>query len=298
MKSHRAGLALILLVVLAGGMVFWMFQSGNFFGSGPRPKIEIPVSQSPMQGATDQYRRDTMMLASGGTNHLLTYYFLDATPAKDDPLDQRYPLVVVLHGSTGNAYAAAHLAQQARREKYKAFVLVPVIPENTVWAFPDSVPAGFEKPLGANVGARQMLPFVEGMIKGLLPFYPIDTSRIYVVGCSMGGFGAFGAVRDYPHVFAAAVSISGGWSPDEAQKLTRIPVLAIHGKMDANVPAAFSREVTSLIPQYGGKAYYTELSNMAHQCPMPELYDDYLWNWLFRHQKTPPASPPTSESQP
>jgi dipeptidyl aminopeptidase/acylaminoacyl peptidase len=86
-------------------------------------------------------------------------------------------------------------------------------------------------------------------------------------------------------MFAAAVSVSGGWTPEDAPKLTKIPILAIHGKKDENVPAEFSRGVTGLINQYGGHALYFEFPEMSHQCPDQALYEDYLWDWMFKQAK-------------
>lgn len=71
--------------------------------------------------------------------------------------------------------------------------------------------------------------------------YPIDRSRIYVTGLSMGGFGtwaylaAHGATDDDPLPIAAAVPICGGGSAGSVASMVSTPVWAFHGTADGVV---------------------------------------------------------------
>lgn len=249
--------------------------------------VDAPRDPAPMDEQTSLFTQGKLQVGPEGDRHELTYFWLDAEPpisSLQNPTSL-FPLVVVLHGAPGKAYAAKTLVDKRVRTKYPAFVMVPSIPLDAVWMFPQKLPAEFEPNLQLNTGRRELFPYVTMMIKELMKTYPIDPKRIYVMGCSLGGFGAFGAAKEYSDIFSAAVSVSGGWTPEDGPKLTKIPILAIHGKKDENVPAEFSRGVTDLINQYGGHALYFEFPEMSHQCPDPALYEDYLWDWMFKQVK-------------
>ena len=67
-----------------------------------------------------------------------------------------------------------------------------------------------------QIGLQERMPEVLELIEGLIKNSPIDRSRIYVTGTSLGGFGSFGAIASKPELFAAAVPLCGGWEPSGA----------------------------------------------------------------------------------
>lgn len=283
-------IVLALSIALLGGMVYYALSQSPISQKLPLPSLplsaiaEVPRNDQPMENLTALYeKRQVTLSGPDQRNHELTYWWRE--PSRLAKPDEYFPLVVVLHGSPGKAYAAKYLATEPVRTQHPAFVLVPVIPQDALWSFPEKLPPEFMSTLGGSLSLRHMLPYIAEIVQGMKTQYPIDPRRIYVIGCSQGGWGAFGAARDYPDIFAAAVSISGGWTPEDSPKLIRIPILAIHGRQDENVPAAFSRDVVSLIKQYGGPALYAEFPEMNHQCPASELYSEALWNWLFKQYK-------------
>ena len=104
-----------------------------------------------------------------------------------------------------------------------------------------------------SVGEVDVLRVVEEMKE----HYPVDESRVYLYGYSMGGSGAWTIATHYPDGFAAAVVISGRtdyylwfdlerekvpqWARmlidtdnpiDTAENLRHVPVLVYHGTED------------------------------------------------------------------
>ena len=51
---------------------------------------------------------------------------------------------------------------------------------------------------------------VMGLIDQIVEGYSIDTTRIYLTGKSMGGYGTWQIAHEYPYRFAAIVPIAGG----------------------------------------------------------------------------------------
>ena len=63
--------------------------------------------------------------------------------------------------------------------------------------------------------------------------YNIDSSREYVMGLSMGGFGTWDCITRYPRRFAAAVPVCGGGDEKSVTRdLSRIALWAFHSADD------------------------------------------------------------------
>jgi hypothetical protein len=87
---------------------------------------------SPMAEYTALYEK--RMSLTKTPPFILSYYIL--FPPDYDP-DQKYPLVLVLHGVSDYAYAGYFLAHPEFRRAYPAFVLVPFKSQRSAWAKPD-----------------------------------------------------------------------------------------------------------------------------------------------------------------
>ena len=71
------------------------------------------------------------------------------------------------------------------------------------------------------------------VMDSLISVYPVDTSRIYVYGISMGGEGTFDLLHKRPNKFAAAMSVCGGGQPFWAENISKTPFWMFHGDADA-----------------------------------------------------------------
>lgn len=111
--------------------------------------------------------------------------------------------------------------------------------------------------------------------------YRIDCQRIYLIGCSMGGYGTWATAGKYPDMFAAIVPIAGGGDTDQAANLVNVPTWAFHGAKDKVVPVEQTTNLVDAIRASGGTPRLTVFPEDAHGiarqvCKMPEL-----WQWLF-----------------
>lgn len=226
-----------------------------------------PQHEMPMQEATEYFERKSAIVSaeSNPIQRNIHYYWYEPENVQENT---EYPLVLILHGSTGYAYAGKFLTQGDTAEHYPAFILVPMIPKLTNWGQP------------RTTIYPQILPYVVSLISDLKDEYPIDPSRIYVVGCSMGGHGVFGASEYYSDVFAAGVSISGGWDVKHADKMGKMPMLIMGGTHDTLVPIQRTREMATAMEEAGASIEYAEYE-IGHNCPSPVFYEDRVWEWLF-----------------
>ena len=233
--------------------------------------VDLPRNELPLDEYTQYYVRKNFTLENGNIRRVMTYFWLE--PEKPYPEGVKFPLVVILHGGTGRAYAGKYLLSPENRIKYPAFVLVPISPSDRPWAWWEGMRPG------------DSLPDTITLLRQVMQEHPVDSSRIYVMGCSEGGFGAFAAALHHPDLFAAAVPMSSGWNPAEAPRITKVPIWAFHGALDESAPVQYTRDAVKLIHQNGGKIYYTEFRDMYHECPSPRLYTDRVWQWLFDQKK-------------
>ena len=87
----------------------------------------------------------------------------------------------------------------------------------------------------------------------------IDTSRLYVTGLSMGGYGTWDAIYRKPRKFRKAVPICGGFDPTTVTTAVGtsgrwfdIPIWDFHSNGDGTVPVGRSIEMLDAIMAKGG----------------------------------------------
>ncbi|MCG3180354.1 MAG: hypothetical protein BIFFINMI_02713 [Phycisphaerae bacterium] len=252
------------------------------------------------------------------------------------PLDydpkKSYPLVLSLHGRAGvgtnnranlRYWNTAVMNQAEWRKQYPCFV---VAPQNTfAWVLPSRVKAAvsaagesnFMAKLGRTAEARVRaelqqpdyagLAIVFDLIQDFQSRFNIDASRIYVVGASMGGYGAWAAIQEEPDLFAAAIAACGGpYRYLDMERIKGVPVWAFHGTNDKTVPYAESRGAFEKLKTLGGNCKLTTLKGEGHAIqPIAFQFkaDDAakgfvtefssadcdkesdIWRWLFKQQR-------------
>ena len=121
-----------------------------------------------------------------------------------------------------------------------------------------------------------------------------DPERLYLIGVSMGGYGAWGMASQHPGKFAALVPICGG-SPlrtgdrftEIARRIGKTPVWVFHGTKDRVVPVSESRQMVAALKAAGaGDAVrYSEYEGVGHNVWMQVLGERALLPWLLRQRR-------------
>lgn len=117
--------------------------------------------------------------------------------------------------------------------------------------------------------------------------YNTDTTRLYVCGMSMGGYGTMHFAGAYSEEVAAAVALCGGGNENDACELANIPFWIQHGTADEAVPVAESRKMRDAIVNCNGGELliYREIEGANHGAMERVFRSDELYDWLFKHQK-------------
>lgn len=179
------------------------------------------------------------------------------------------PLVVFLHGkslsgtdlSRVRRYGPLSALQYGRR--INALVLAPQSP-GEAW-----------KPQKVN-----------DLISWTIENYTVDTTRIYVIGMSMGGYGTLDYVGTYPKRVAAAIAMCGGTTLTDYSKMKDVPLWIIHGTDDAAVSVENSDKVNLGILAAGGSerlTKYDRLDSVNHAMLARMFYLNDTYEWLFKH---------------
>lgn len=209
------------------------------------------------------------------------YNFWLYTPADAvGPYKDGKPLIVFLHGASlcGNdlskvkRYGTINAIEKGR--KLDAFV---VAPQN---------PGGSWKPSK-----------VMNVVDYVCSHYHIDPTRIYVMGMSLGGYGALDFAATYPERVAAAIGICGGSTVKDLSGLARMPLWVIHGTGDSAVSVGESDKVVAAVKaaQKGGpnRLSYDRVPGMNHSQPARIFYNQETYDWLLSHSLDTPGRPAT-----
>jgi len=201
----------------------------------------------------------------------------------------KYPLVLFLHGAgeRGNdnekqlIHGAKIFVNQANLINFPCFAIAPQCPENYRWAETDWTLASHTLPEEISFPAKLTMELIDEIIKN----YPIDTSRIYITGLSMGGFGTWDLISRFPEKFAAAIPICGGADLKYAPTVKNIPIWAFHGAKDKLVKVSRTRNMIFLIRKEGGKPKYTEYPSLGHFSWNAAYSTKNLLQWMFSQSK-------------
>jgi poly(3-hydroxybutyrate) depolymerase len=182
------------------------------------------------------------------------------------------PLVVFLHGGGECGNDIARLARYlgsgpfsfiARGHDFPALLVAPQCRQNRNW-----------QPVA-----------VATLVRRMASRYDVDSNRVYLVGYSMGGYGTWQTVAQYPELFAAAVPICGGGDVEDASKLAAIPIWAFHGAKDNLAPLEDGQRMIDAVRASGGHPHFTILNDSGHDICNTVLARHDVWDWLFQQHR-------------
>jgi predicted peptidase len=230
-------------------------------------------------------------------NDKLTMSYATFTPkVKKD----KAPLIIWLHGGgeggtdptvplLGNK--AANYAGEGIQSIFEgAYVLSPQCPG-----------AWMHNTQGVGTQGKDNDIYNEGLmalIKDYVKANPgIDPSRIYVGGCSNGGYMALKLIFLYPDYFAAgyisALAYKSEYIPDsDIQKIKNVPIWFVHSKDDkTTVPDLTVVPVFDRLRKAGAKnvhfTYYDQVNDITNFYGGKGFQYNGHWSWVYLHENLP-----------
>lgn len=197
--------------------------------------------------------------------------------------DQRYPMIVFLHGSGDTDYdseyvvsfglpAVLELGEQP--DNFDFVVISPQAAPGTAW------------------WTDYQVDIIDELVAEMLDTYLVDPDRVYLTGLSMGGYGSWYEATAYPDRYAAMVSTSGSayssvvLPPEEFTcRLVDVPVWGIHGEQD--VIAEYDL-VEGSVREYEDMCdttiKWTAYPDAGHFETYERAYrDPALYDWMLSH---------------
>lgn len=195
-------------------------------------------------------------------------FWLYAPQAYFDQPNEKFPVVIYLHG--------ARLCGRGLRSFHKYLTLDAIAKGRDIetMVIAPQNPGGGWKPERLN-----------NVLEWVVNNYNVDTTRIYVVGMSLGGYGAMDFVGTYPHKIAAAMALCGGCTLSDVQGLGTLPFWIIHGTADRAVTVGQSKKVVNALKEQGNDKLlrYDWLPGANHGQLARIYYLEQTYQWLFSH---------------
>lgn len=115
--------------------------------------------------------------------------------------------------------------------------------------------------------------------------YAMDSTRVYVMGMSLGGYGTLDFAGTYPDKVAAAMALCGGCSLKDVSGLGKLPLWIMHGTADRAVPIKQSKDVVEQLQQDGNdkRLRFDWLPGASHGALARVFYMKKAYEWLFSH---------------
>ncbi len=200
-----------------------------------------------------------------------------------------WPMVMFLHGAGERGYDGLSQTQvglgraiRFNPERWPAVVVFPQLPSGRSWT-PETESIGMD------------------VLDATIAEFAVDTSRVYLTGLSMGGYGSLFLASTHPDRFAAVVPICptiGGFSRypfvfgstyEEATEglataLASTPIWLFHGEDDPVFPASNSRDLTIALQERNGDVRYTEYVDTGHNSWDPAYDNTDMITWLFEQR--------------
>jgi predicted peptidase len=218
--------------------------------------------------------------------------------------DGRHPLVIYMHGAGSKGSDGVKplreelprlLATPEMRGRFRCFVLVPQCrdgddvsgerPNNWVkWDNQRLKPSFWLK---SDDDPSDQLLGAMAALEDVLARYPVDVSRIYLTGVSMGGSASWNWASRDPGRFAAMVPVCGLSDGRRARWMATVPVWTFHGDQDEQVPVQRTRDMVELLKRAGSGVRYTEYAGDGHGIAKRVWSEDdhATLRWLFEQRK-------------
>lgn len=240
----------------------------------------------------DRYNTSGLFEYEGGKKMAYASY----TPSVDGT---KKPLIIWLHGGgeggmdpttalLGNR-AANYASDEIQQIFGGAFVLVPQAP--TFWMNREG--GGYTRGDVDDIYNEGLM----ALIRDFVAKNPqIDQNRIYVGGCSNGGYMSLKLLLKHPDYFAAgyisALAYHSEFITDkEIRSIRNIPIWFIHAKDDpVTVPDQTVVPVYERLKAAGAKnlhfSFYDHVTDITNQYGGKDFHYSGHWSWIYSHANT------------
>ena len=180
--------------------------------------------------------------------------------------DRAWPLVMALHGGSGNG--RGFLWSWLRDARSRGAILVAPTATGNTWAL---------------TGDDTDTPNLMRILESVRSRWKIDPEKMLLTGMSDGGTFCYVTGFESGSPFTHLAPVSATFHPlmaemADAERLRGLPVHIIHGKLDWMFPVQVARQTSHALSAAGANVTYRELDDLSHTYPR-EMNAEIL-RWL------------------
>lgn len=196
---------------------------------------------------------------------------------------EKNPLLLLLHGYGSNEEDLFSFASELPEEYYVISARAPydLMYGSYAW-YAINFDADENKFSDLNQ-ARTSRDLIANFIDELVKNYPIDESKITLIGFSQGAILSYAVALSYPQKIERIVAMSGYFNEEiaidnyQSNNFNTIKIFASHGNVDQVVPVVWARKAKPILDQLGIQNLYKEYP-VGHGVAPQNFYD--FRNWL------------------
>jgi phospholipase/carboxylesterase len=180
--------------------------------------------------------------------------------------DRAWPLVMALHGGSGNG--RGFLWNWLRDARSFGAILVAPTATGSTWAL---------------MGHDMDTPNLARILDLVRSRWNIDRTKLLITGMSDGGTFCYVTGLESGSPFTHLAPVAASFHPlmaeiADAERLRGLPVYLVHGRLDWMFPVQVARQTRQLLSAAGADVTYRELDDLSH-CYPREMNGPML-NWL------------------
>jgi phospholipase/carboxylesterase len=180
--------------------------------------------------------------------------------------ERAWPLVMALHGGSGNG--RAFLWSWVREARSQGAIVVAPTARGATWAL-----------MGEDIDTPNLVAILD-QIKSR---WNIDQSRILLTGMSDGGTFSYVSGLEPSSPFTHLAPVAAAFHPmlaqmADADRLRGLPIRAVHGKLDWMFPVEMAQHAHKSLAAAGADISLREIDDLSH-CYPREINSDLL-AWL------------------
>jgi len=235
------------------------FDATKDFAAANALVATLAKKKNPYLGQVGDLKRHYFLTAA---NEIMPYRVL--IPKNYSP-SRPSPLIVALHGlgSTEDTFFDAYGKKLPELADARGYIVVSPLGYRVDGGYgwglgaPPSDPATKRSRELSEQDVMQALAEVRKA-------YNVDSTRVYLMGHSLGAIGTWLIAPKYPEMWAAIAPFSGFGSPNTVAQMKQIPQFVVHGDNDPTVSVVGSRTMVAALKAAGVEHTYIEVPGGNH----------------------------------
>ena len=169
--------------------------------------------------------------------------------------DRAWPLVMAMHGGSGNG--RNFLWSWLRDARSFGAILIAPTATGPTWAL-----------MGEDTDTANLMRILEAVCNR----WNVDSQRMLLTGMSDGGTFCYVSGLDSVSPFTHLAPVAATFHPlmaemADAERLQRLPIFLVHGKLDWMFPVQVARHTRAALSAAGADVTYREIDDLSHTYP-------------------------------